>query len=202
MAASSSATADAAATGESALEASAERSALPSRPRRWLLNAVALFLIYGNAIGVLQAPTLRALRIDRIAPHWVRDAFLLHGMFTSYSKHNADFFIAGLRTQEGTVGDRGSWVPIRLREHFAGRHGVVFTQLFATHHWDIHGKAAQRNAWRALAARIRARHNRLHPDRPLAVVRFGSEEWPQSPLGYRARKFEAIARIWFEESPP
>jgi hypothetical protein len=167
--------------------------------RRWLLNAVALFLLYGNAIAVLQAPALRALGVPSIAPVWLRDAFLLHGMFTSYSRYNSDLFLAGLRTHTGTLGDRGRWVPMRLREHFAARHGVTFTQLFATHHWDIHGPAAQRAAWNGLAARIRARHNRLHPQRPIARVRFGSEEWPQSPLGYRVGKDRAISRIWYEE---
>ena len=168
-------------------------------PRRWLLNAVALFLIYGNAVAVLQAPALRPFGLSAIAPLWLRDAFLLHGMFTSYSRNNGDLFIAGLRTPTGTLGDRGSWVPLKLRDHFAARHGVTFTQLFATHHWDIHGLSAQREAWSGLAARIRARHNRLHPDRPIARVRFGSEEWPQSPRGYRARKQQARARIWYEE---
>jgi len=197
MPASSSSTADGARASSS--ERPAERAALPGRARSWLLNTVAIFLLYGNAVAVLQAPALRAAGLPAIAPLWLRDAFLLHGMFTSYSRYNNDLFIAGLRTHTGTLGDRGSWVPMQLREHFAARHGVTFTQLFATHHWDVYGPAAQRSAWKGLAARIRARHNRLHPNRPIARVRFGSEEWPQSPLGYRARKELARARIWYEE---
>jgi hypothetical protein len=176
-----------------------EIGAVPSRTRRWLLNAVALFLLYGNAVAVLQAPALRSFGLPALAPLWLRDTFLLHGMFTSYSRYNCDLFIAGERTHTGTLGDRGSWVPVQLREHFAARHGVTFTQMFATHHWDIYGPRAQRSAWKSLAARIRARHNRLHPERPIARVRFGTEEWPQSPAGYRARKDAAQARIWYEE---
>ena len=65
---------------------------------------------------------------------------------------------------------------------------MTFTQFFAAHHWDMHGRGAQREAWRVLARKIRERHNRLHPDHPIARVLLGSEDWPQSPDGFRARK--------------
>lgn len=176
------------------------RTVLPGRFRRWLLNALTVFLLYGNAIGVLESPRLRKVGVPAPAPLWLRDAFLMHGMFTSYSSRNVDFFIAGLRNDQGTSGDRGSWVPLALKEHFPERHGVTFTELFAVHQWDIYGPKAQRAAWRDLAARIRRRHNLLHPDRPIVRVRFGAIDWPQSPRGYRARKDEhARAGTWFEE---
>src|SRR5690242_12163537 len=94
------------------------RASTCSRPRRWLLNALTLFLLYGNAIGVLESPRLRKHGVPAPAPLWLRDAFLMHGMFTSYSTRNSDFFIAGLRSERGTLGDRGSWVPLQLKEHF------------------------------------------------------------------------------------
>ena len=174
--------------------------ALPPRGKRVLLNAVAALLIYGNAVALLQAPALRTAGLTVPAPLWLQDAFLLHGMFTSFSRYNSELFLVGLRTDRGVTGDRGRWVPMRLRDHFAARYGVTFTQLFAMHHWDIHGRAEQRRAWVALAARIRARHNRMKPERPISAVRFGSLEWPQDPRGYRARKAEALSRIWYDES--
>lgn len=179
-------------------------AALPPCGKRALRSAVAALLIYGNAVALLQAPALRAAGLTVPAPMWLRDAFLLHGMFTSFSRYNSELFLVGLRTDRGVIGDRGRWVPLRLRDHFAARYGVMFTQLFAMHHWDVHGPSAQRRAWAALAARIRARHNRMQPERPISAVRFGSLEWPQDPRGYRARKAEARPRIWYDESaaPP
>ena len=89
-----------------------------------------------------------------------------------------------------------------MHEHFPQRHGVVFTELFAAHHWDVHGRGAQRRAWTFLARRIREHHNRLHPERSVSRLRFGTELWPLSPLGYRAGKRPGAIRVqtWFAEA--
>jgi len=204
MQAPSSASADPpAATVHAPSSASADPPALPSRSRRVWLSLVALLLFYGNASVALQPAALRRMGFELPAPRWMQDAFLMSGMFTSYSLVNADLFLAGLRTNTGNSADRMRWVPLALAEHFPERQGVTFTQLFAMHHWDVYGVAAQRRAWKPLAAKIRARHNRLHPDRPIVRVRFGSVEWPQSRLGFRANKRpdKIEVRLWFEERP-
>ena len=79
--------------------------------------------------------------------------------------------------------------------------GITYTQLFAAHHWDVYGEAAQRAAWAVLARKIRARHNRLHPDLAVQRVRIGALRWPISTLGYWAGKLPSRTRsqIWFEE---
>lgn len=172
------------------------------RLTRALRNAVALLIIYGNVAVALQPAALRraGLRVPR--PAILHDAFLMTGMFSSYSLTNSDFVLLGQRTQAGLAQDRGQWIRLRLRDHFVSRHGVVFTQLFAAHHWDVLGVGAQRRAWAFLARRIRERHNRLHPERAVARVRIGSVEWPQSPLGYRAAKDAGPvhSRIWYSEA--
>lgn len=168
--------------------------------RRRLLDALVLFVIYGNVAVAWQPPPLRrSVRVPR--PGFVADAFLITGMFSSYSLFNSDYFILGQRADSGLVDDRGRWIQLRVREHFPQRHGVIFTELFAAHHWDMHGTRAQRRAWEFLARRIREHHNRLHPDRAVTRVRFGSVQWPQSPLGYRAAKTpDALrTRTWFAE---
>lgn len=163
--------------------------------------AIAAGLAYGNAAVGLQPPQLRAAPIHLPAPGFVIDCFLMTGMFNSYSDLNHDPFIAGLRTERGVGSDRGRWVELPLAEHFAQRQGVVFTELFSAHEWDMHGPPAQRRAWSALARRIRERHNRMHPERTVARVAFGSVGWRQSPLGYRARKTEATPpEPWFVEA--
>jgi hypothetical protein len=167
------------------------------------MNAVALLLLYGNAAVALQPHALRRL-VALPRATWLHDAFLMTGMFGSYTLTNHDHFIAGERTNDGLEADRGRWIRLKVREHFVQRHGVTFTQLFAAHHWDVHGPVAQRRAWAFLAQRIREHHNRLHPERKVARVRFGSVEWPQSPRGYRAAKVgpNARARIWYAEPRP
>jgi len=175
----------------------------PSRARRALLNALAVLLIYGNATIALQPPRLRRTGFQLPAPAWMRDAFLMSGMFTTWSRSNLDMFIAGQRSLDGDPSTRGQWVSITVREHFPDRQGVTFTKLYAMHHWDAHGRAAQRVAWKALARKIREHHNRLHPELAVTRVRFGSVEWPQSPLGYRAAKHARSieTRVWYEERP-
>lgn len=165
------------------------------------MNLIACAILYGNAAMALQPPRFHGKRWALPTPLAVRDAFLLTGMFNSYSLRNADFFISGLRTATGETADRRRWVTLRLRDHFAQRHGVTFTQFFLVHHWDALGARAQRLAWADVARRIRERHNRLHPERPVARVLLGSEEWPQHPASYRAGKHgRAVSkRTWFVE---
>jgi hypothetical protein len=175
------------------------------RLRRACMNAIACVLLYGNAAMALQPPALQAKRWSLPVPTALRDAFLLNGMFNSYSLRNADFYLSGLRTGRGAPEDRGRWIKLRLRDHFGQRHGVTFTQFFAAHHWDRFGARGQRAAWVELARKIRERHNRLHPDRPIARVMLGVEDWPQSPNGFRAEKRAPLIRahtLYLEPAPP
>ena len=166
-----------------------------------MMNALTVVLLYGNVAVAFQPPLLRRAGFQIPRPSWVKDAFLMTGMFSSYSLANSDFFIVGVRTQSGARQDRGQAISLPVDEHFVARHGVVFTQLFAAHQWDMHGVVAQRKAWKILARRIREHHNRLHPDRPVSRVRFGSIDWPQSPLGFRALRGgpSTRTRVWFME---
>jgi hypothetical protein len=176
----------------------------PAGPRRLLMNVVAVALLYGNAAVALQPPPLADLRVHLPRPELVVDAFLMTGMFNSYSAYNIDFFIAGERTRTGAIDDHGRWVELDIKEHFVQRQGVTFTQLLSAHEWDMHGPEAQQRAWTFLARRIREHHNRLHPERPVARVRFGSVQWPQSPISYRALKQppQVFTRVWFSEPGP
>jgi hypothetical protein len=173
------------------------------RARRLAMHAFALLVIYGNVAVALQPSAVRRLGLTVPRPAVLHDAFLMTGMFGSYTRRNSDPFIAGARTRDGREHDRGQWIRLRIRDHFAERRGVVFTQLFAAHHWDVHGKNAQRRAWQGLARRIRERHNRLHPDAQVRYVRFGQIDWPQDPRGYRAGKLAPHVRAtdWYSEEP-
>jgi hypothetical protein len=165
------------------------------------MHLLAAFILYGNAAVALQPHAFARMGIGLPRTAWLKDAFLMTGMFSSYVTRNADLFLAGERTQTGRSSDRGRWLRLSIREHFPARHGVVFTQLFVVRHWDTLGRSAQRRAWVELAATIRARHNRLHPDAEVARIRFGQIDWPQDPRGYRAAKRAPNVRAttWFEE---
>lgn len=165
------------------------------------MHVLTAVVLYGNAAVALQPHPLRKLGIGLPRTNGLTDAFLMTGMFSSYLTRNADMFLAGERTSAGRDEDRGRWIRLRIGEHFPARQGVVFTQLFAVRHWDVHGRMAQRRAWIELAARIRARHNRLHPDAPIARVRFGQIDWPQDPRGYRAGKQAPNVRAttWYQD---
>jgi hypothetical protein len=183
-------------------EPNAQRPA--ARARRTLLNAVALAILYGNVAVALQPRAVRSMGLRVPRAGFVVDAFLITGMFSSYSLVNTDLFIAGRRTQSGLIEDRGQWIYLHVREHFPQRYGVRFVELFAAHHWDMHGKQAQRRAWGFLARRIREHHNRIHPGRAVSSVRFGTVQWPIDPRGYRAGKQPGQTRtqLWFSEPEP
>jgi hypothetical protein len=176
----------------------------PAGVRRLLMNVIAVALLYGNAAVALQPPPLGNRLPHPLRPELVVDAFLMTGMFNSYSAYNIDFFIAGERTRTGKLAERGTWIDLDIKEHFVQRQGVTFTQLLSAHEWDMHGVEAQRRAWTFLARRIREHHNRLHPERPVARVRFGSVQWPQSPTSYRALKLpqQVSTQVWFSEPQP
>jgi hypothetical protein len=165
------------------------------------MHLLALFILYGNAAVAWQPHALHRMGAGLPRTRELMDAFLMTGMFSSFVTRNADLFIAGERTLDGRASDRGQWIRLSIREHFPARHGVVFTQLFVARHWDTYGRAAQRKAWLALSAKIRARHNRTHPDASVARIRFGQIDWPQDPRGYRAGKKAPDVRshTWFEE---
>jgi len=101
---------------------------------------------------------------------------------------------------EAGTGRRGAWVSLRREEHFPMRDAMALLHLLAPHHLDMLGREAQQAVWRRYAEQIRSRHNRRHPDQPIARVRLGVEVFPQSPAGYRAAKSAAttLYQPWFE----
>ncbi|MGD8863753.1 MAG: hypothetical protein PVI30_27310 [Myxococcales bacterium] len=170
------------------------------------MGVVAAFLVYGNlGVALTPGPVSRALGVPPLPqPPVLRDAFLLPGMFNSFSRRNFDHYIGGLRDDTGEAATRGKWIPIPVKEHFVQRHGITFVQLSAMHHYDVHGPDLQHHAWAGLARRIRARHNRLHPERRVRRIRFGIVTWPKSPEGYRHRKQAREIRTvtWYVEPEP
>jgi hypothetical protein len=179
-----------------------ETHSAPGRAARCFMSAIALLIIYGNLAVIFNTEKLGLRGWPALPrPFALHDAFLITGMFSGYADHNFDFFLAGHRSYEGRNQDRGAWLALDLQEHFPLRYPIVYTQLFAAHQWDMLGEATQRAAWAALAAKIKAHHNRLHPEAPIDRLRFGCIDFPQSPLGYRGAKTDASSWIepWYAD---
>ncbi len=173
--------------------------------RKTVMSVVAALIVYGN-VAVIFNPHKLALPLESPwpRPFLLHDAFLLTGMFTSFATENVDFVIGG-RTVPRQPDDKPEWIRLSLNEMIPGRLGIKFTQLLVARHWDMLGVWAQRAAWASAAKKIRARHNRLHPDRPIDAVRIGVVSWPLDPRSYRAAKPKQHARYrdWYnDETPP
>jgi hypothetical protein len=178
------------------------KNVMPGRAARALMSAIAVFVIYGNLAVTFNPEKLGLVGWPALPrPFALHDAFLIPGMFSGYSTYNFDFLLVGLRTERGRERDRGAWIELPYEEHFPLRYPIVYTQLFAAHHWDMLGEAGQRDAWAALSVKIKAHHNRLHPDAPIARLRIGSFDFPLSPLGYRGAKTAESARaeLWYSD---
>jgi len=171
--------------------------------RRLIMNGIALALLYGNAMVALQPPELEPLGLYIPHPTFVQDAFELTSMFTSYSTMSEDYVLFGKRTQEGLAGDRGSWIRLPLTDHFPRRHGFTTMHLYVPFPARIDGDAGRNRAWSVLARKIRANHNRLHPDRPVELIRIDALQWPADPRGFRAGRApgKMQERMWFSEEP-
>jgi len=179
-----------------------DRLAIPSRARRLAISVLAVVIVYGNLAVTFNARRAGLGWLPRVpCPIALRDAFLIPGMFGSFVPLNFDCLIQGQPLTPAGEPDRGRWVTLSLREHFPLRESMTLVHLLAAHHRDMLGRGGQRAAWAHYAGKIRARHNRRHPEAAITRVRFGAESFPQSPDGYRAAKSPAVTsfQIWFEE---
>jgi len=172
-----------------------------SLPRKFAMSLIAITIIYGNVAMIFNPQKLLPFLPNRWPTTFaMQDAFLLTGMFTSFSTENVDFMIGG-RIAPRAPNEKASWIVIDQDEMFTGRMGIKYTQILAARHWDMLGKQAQQDAWHKAAKKIRARHNRLHPDQPIDAVRIGVQLWPLSADGYRAAKRKDTRRYvdWYND---
>ncbi len=166
------------------------------------MYTIALALLCGNAMVALQPPELVQLGLYIPHPNFVRDAFELTSMFSTYSPKNEDYMIYAKRTQAGRAEDRGRWIRLPLIDHFPRRHAITTMQIYVPFPARIHGAVGRNRAWSMLAGKIRANHNRLYPDLPVAQIRLDAVQWPTDPRGFRAGKVpgKIQQRMWFSEA--
>lgn len=150
----------------------------------------------------LQPPELVARGLSIPHPDAVRNAFDLTSMFSSYSASNEDYAIFAIRTQAGRSGDRGRWIELPLSDHFPRRLPLTAMQIYASFPARIDGDEGRARAWSVLAEKIRANHNRLHPESPVAQIRLDAVQWPTDPRGFYAGKApgKIRTRLFFSEA--
>ena len=141
-------------------------------------NVFALLFLYGNVALIvfgtgLVVPTPRFLLV----------AFNVFGVFTLHEEINREILVelrlAG--TDEWIVHDASEYAPT-----------IVWKRLerFQAHR-DVHGPEA-REAQRVLAEKIKARYNRLHPERPADRIRVSLQTWPRDARGYTVRREQDV----------
>jgi hypothetical protein len=169
--------------------------------RRWIMSAIALALLYGNAMVALQPAELLELGLFIPHPEAVRNAFVLTAMFASDLPQNEDYLIQGRLAPADIADDQERWITLPLGEHLPRRHPITTMEIYAPYPQAIGGEPARQRAWTVMAHKIRARHNRLHPDIPVEQIRFGALQWPKDPRGYRAREVagQTWLQLWFKE---
>src|SRR5882672_2998833 len=98
-------------------------SAPPGLMRRLLMGALSLLVIYGNVAVIFHPAKFGVGWLPPLpAPFWVRDTFLLGGMFTGYTTENFDYIIQGLRVPV-QAGAPPEWMTLELPEFFPQRRG-------------------------------------------------------------------------------
>ena len=182
----------------------------PGRLTRLAMHAVTLFFVLGNLAVIFHPPKLglkgvKGLRdyLPGRGPYIVHELFLLPGMFSGYSTNNLDLIIKG-RLADTSLPEEERWISLRRKEHLPRLLNTEYTRMWISHERGMLGKRAQKEGWKTMTAKIRDRHNRLHPDRPIDGVRLGVHSWPQQPGGgYRANKTVEQTKLhtWYEDPP-
>lgn len=168
-----------------------------SRRARALRSVLALALVYGN-VAVLNAqfavvyewvPALPV--IDLLA-----DPFYLFGMFDDYERDARELVV------EGYVAGAHEWIRLDGADFFPG--SVADRQIWAQGRrklGELLTDEMMEDEQRCLLSRIRARHNRLHPERQIEKVRVGHLSWEKSAQGHEAKRVRSEEEmvIWYEE---
>jgi len=161
---------------------------------RAALSALAVAVLLANVSTMLRGYDGVPDRASQPLRSYVYDAFMVYHLFTGFSPTNSEAEVFGHRPETG-------WVPIEMEGVLPFRRGQATLRLRAWHHEHLDDAT---DARRFLAAKIRQRYNRLHPEAPVAAVAFGLWRWPSSAEGYYARKTVRASRFqpWFAEPVP
>jgi hypothetical protein len=165
--------------------------------RRLVLSAVAGLVLVGNFSAILRGFEDVPDRSTQRLQFHLYDTFMMYHLIMSYSLWNTEAQISG----HVQGGDETAWIPLNSSEFFPFREGYVSLRLFTLRHRHMGGGP---EAQRFLAAKIRQRHNRLHPEQTIDAVAFGTWQWPVSPAGYEAERTPELEHYspWFSEEPP
>ena len=168
---------------------------MAGRWRRLGAGLVIALVLYANAAVILRPLAARlalprAVR-DRLVlplPAAIHDALHIFGVFSSYETMNREVVVEGLTETVRGGAHHFEWRRLDVDDWFPARRGERHTRLYA--HRNV-GNLTPRTfveTQRLLAARLKARHLREHPELPLHGLRVRVVSWPRSLAGYEAER--------------
>lgn len=152
--------------------------------RKVALSFLIVLVIYSNSAVILaRSPLAFKLPIPQITA----DLFDVFSVFAYYETINRDFVIQGLKAGASPE-DEKAWINLEVVDrYFPHSLGEQQMRLFLSKHY-AQGSEFHQAAYKALAAKIRERYNREHPEAQVEKVAIGYVFWPRSQKGYRALK--------------
>lgn len=151
-------------------------------------NLLILVVLYSNAAIIFNYPlSFVSPWLSLPLPGQLEDLFSFYGVFGYYETTNQDVELYGITPQTPSWPD-GEIVKLDVADYFPFSHEEMLSRSLVARHGYLQGEAGQREALQALAAKIRSRYNRLHPQAPLERIVIVLVEWQRSLEGYGALK--------------
>jgi hypothetical protein len=157
-------------------------------------NVLIAVFLYSNVAVMSNYPLSLVTTRWRLPIPWqLYDCFVLFGMFGYYEEVNRGIEIYGIADSAESAGKPGV-VQLDVEEYFPFNTGEIQSRVWVSKHRWIGGYSGQYAAWKELAAKIRQRHNRLHPDKRVRAVGIIYITWPRSLEEYDALKSDNLVK--------
>lgn len=156
---------------------------------QWLLaNLLILIVVYSNAAIILNF-SLAAVtpELSVPLPTVLDELFSLTGTKAPYGTTNHEIELYGI-TPSTPSRPRGEVVKLDAADYFPFSRSETLMRSWAYQLSTSQDEAGQTESYAALAAKIRARYNRLHPTAPVERIVIVQVEWERSLEGYETLK--------------
>jgi hypothetical protein len=167
---------------------------------KWFFaNLLILVVVYSNAALILNfslASVAPGLSLPLPSP--LVGLFFLFDTRAPYETTNLDIELYGI-TPSTPSSLEGEIVKLNTADYFPFPRGEMLVRSMVARHSNTQDDAGQREAFAALAAKIRGRYNRLNPTTPLEKIVFVMVRWERSLEGYETLKSNEDLTILYAE---
>ena len=161
---------------------------------RLLPAALALVLVYLNLAALF---TSCGIRIELARPWYLHRPFQIFTLFSYYTSTNYGFEAVARVAGSGDSADGERWIPIDLYAYFPQVTGEANRRIYQDSF--LHDPARQRKGQAYVLERIKALHNRNHPDLPIDRIRMYLLSWPKHTTGYKGHYDQRERRLMLEQ---